>query len=111
MNSITQQFYMIPSFRAAILSALDTQPNKQESLLFQLQTLFTYLQVSEKKAYDTTPFCLAFKDFDGNPMNTALQMDVDEFFGILFDRLERLLKGTPTEVFFCSKKKKKHHKN
>ena len=98
MNSITQQFFMIPSFRQAILEARDTEEDKENSLLYQLQNLFVFLQESEQRAYDTSPFCHSFKDYEGNPMNTAIQMDVDEYFNMLFDKLENLLKGSPAEV-------------
>jgi len=56
--------------------------------------LFANLQESEKKYYDTRPFCGAYKE-NGQPMNTSIQMDADEFFNIFFDRLENVLKGTP----------------
>jgi ubiquitin carboxyl-terminal hydrolase 9/24 len=29
---------------------------------------------------DMNGFCHAFKDYDGNPTNVLIQMDVDEFF-------------------------------
>jgi len=102
MNSITQQFFMIPSFRQAILESRDKEEDKENSLLHQLQALFIFLQESEQKAYDTAPFCHSFKDYEGNPMNTSVQMDVDEYFNMLFDRLENLLKGSLAEVLFFS---------
>lgn len=43
---------------------------------------------------DMTGFCHAFKDWDGNPTNVLIQMDVDEFFNMLIDRLEEKLKPT-----------------
>ncbi len=61
MNSLIQQFYMIPTLRYGILSAEDNEQNKTESLLYQLQTLFGFLSLSEKQAYDTSPFCHAYK--------------------------------------------------
>ncbi|KAJ1551947.1 hypothetical protein HK096_001834, partial [Nowakowskiella sp. JEL0078] len=76
MNSIMQQFFMIPSFRAGILSAKASETADTDStLLQQLQIMFSYLQESVRKAYDTYPFCNSYKDFDGNPMNVAVQMD------------------------------------
>lgn len=36
-----------------------------------------------------------YKDYDGNPMDVNVQMDVDEFFNVLFDKLERILTTTP----------------
>ena len=42
---------------------------------------------SDKKAYSPKSFCMSFKDYEGNPTNVTEQMDIDEFSGILFDRL------------------------
>lgn len=49
--------------------------------------MFLNLMYSERKAYNPKPFCFAFKDYEGNPTNISEQMDIDEFSGILFDRL------------------------
>eukprot|EP00743_Colponemidia_sp_Colp-15_P012256 GILK01013886.1.p1 GENE.GILK01013886.1~~GILK01013886.1.p1 ORF type:complete len:1111 (+),score=235.56 GILK01013886.1:584-3916(+) len=131
MNSLMQQFFMIPSFRYAILGTKDNnnananangindvdikiattttegESNRNESVLFQLQQLFCYLQESEKKFFDPREFCLAYKDYEGNPMNPSIQMDVDEFFNRLFDKLETQLKETPEknilQTFFGGK--------
>ena len=46
-----------------------------DNLLRQLQKMFGFLELSEKQAYDPLEFCFAFKDFEGNPTNTALQQD------------------------------------
>jgi ubiquitin carboxyl-terminal hydrolase 34 len=59
--------------------------------------MFGYLQESAKRSYDTTPFCAACKDCEGKPVNTAQQMDANEFFNMLFDKLENSLKGSPQE--------------
>ena len=37
------------------------------------------------------------RDYDGQPVNTSQQMDVDEYFNMLFDKLENCLKGTSQE--------------
>ncbi|KAJ3092507.1 hypothetical protein HK102_006495 [Quaeritorhiza haematococci] len=100
MNSIMQQFFMIPSFRNGILAAKSGDENKEDNLLYQLQVLFSHLQHSEKKAYETSSFCRSYKDYDGNPMNVTVQMDVDEYFNLLFDRLENILKDTPQAILF-----------
>ncbi|CAG8670874.1 6710_t:CDS:2, partial [Paraglomus brasilianum] len=52
--------------------------NKDDSLLYQLQVVFGHLQESSKKSYEATPFCRAYNDYDGQPLNVAVQMDVDE---------------------------------
>jgi ubiquitin carboxyl-terminal hydrolase 34 len=65
MNSLMQQFFMIPGFRWGMLEVQDSEEKKEESLLWQLQTIFGYLQESEKKYYDTRPFCSSYKDWEG----------------------------------------------
>ncbi|KAF9438482.1 hypothetical protein BGZ76_007601 [Entomortierella beljakovae] len=102
VNSITQQFFMNKEFRAGILDApvSDDDPGKHDTLLYQLQALFGNLQESIRRSYNARGFCYAYKDWDGNPMNVAIQMDVDEFFNILFDRLENSVKNTPQEELF-----------
>ncbi|KAF9091841.1 hypothetical protein BGX23_004831 [Mortierella sp. AD031] len=102
VNSIVQQFFMNKGFRQGILQAPSgaEDPSSHDTLLYQLQVLFSNLQESIKRAYNAQGFCYSYKDWDGNPMNVAVQMDVDEFFSILFDRLENSVKGTPQEELF-----------
>ncbi|KAF9428041.1 hypothetical protein BGZ94_003521 [Podila epigama] len=102
VNSLIQQFFMNKAFRRGIMDAPigEDEPDKHDTLLYQLQLLFGTLQGSMKRSYNAHGFCYAYKDWDGNPMNVAVQMDVDEFFSILFDRLENSVKGTPQEELF-----------
>ncbi|KAI8603401.1 hypothetical protein EDD21DRAFT_34203 [Dissophora ornata] len=102
VNSLMQQFFMNKEFRYGILDApvVEDDAEKHDTLLYQLHALFGNLQGSVKRAYNAHGFCYAYKDWDGNPMNVAVQMDVDEFFSILFDRLENSVKGTPQEELF-----------
>ncbi|CAG8484216.1 6869_t:CDS:2, partial [Gigaspora rosea] len=79
VNSIIQQFFMNTAFRESLFSAPVLDDNKDESLLYQLQVVFGHLQ----------------ENVDGQPLNVAIQMDVDEYFSGLFDRLENSVSGTP----------------
>eukprot|EP00004_Rigifila_ramosa_P006247 TRINITY_DN1692_c0_g1_i1.p1 TRINITY_DN1692_c0_g1~~TRINITY_DN1692_c0_g1_i1.p1 ORF type:complete len:3114 (-),score=719.02 TRINITY_DN1692_c0_g1_i1:25-8475(-) len=115
MNSLMQQLYMVPAFRYGMLSLdeptltkVQTQHNPPEpgtdpqdiladSVLYQFQVIFGHLLESQKKFADTRPFCLAYKDYDGQSVNTSVQMDVDEFFNMLLDKIDTLLKGTDHE--------------
>eukprot|EP01125_Pyxidicula_operculata_P018997 TRINITY_DN6842_c1_g3_i2.p1 TRINITY_DN6842_c1_g3~~TRINITY_DN6842_c1_g3_i2.p1 ORF type:complete len:2639 (+),score=452.27 TRINITY_DN6842_c1_g3_i2:39-7955(+) len=90
MNSLIQQFFMNPGFRSRILSV---NPGDQENVLYQLQSIFAHLQESERKSFTPRGFCNSYK-VDGQPMRTSEQMDADEFFNGLFEKLETLLKGT-----------------
>ena len=51
--------------------------------------------MSERSDYDSFGFLYSFKDWDGNPTNTAIQQDCQEFLNMLFDRLENQLRPTP----------------
>ena len=103
MNSMLQQFFMVPQFRYQLLKALDESPTDlkeykgyfiDDNLLRQLQIMFANLELSERQAFFGLGFCFAFKDLDGNPTNTALQQDAQEFINFFFGRLEDLLKPT-----------------
>ena len=74
MNSVMQQFYMIPTFRAEILSIIN--PNKDEkqdeSVLYQTQWLFSYLSESIKQYVDTKSFCHVIKNWERTSINAHL---------------------------------------
>lgn len=95
MASVLQQLFMIPSFRNNILS-VKCLP-EPDSLLYQLQYIFAGLQASDKQAISPKNFAKALKDPEGNEINVIEQMDVDEFFSSLMDKLENSLKGCGSE--------------
>ena len=95
MNSLLQQFFMIPKLRYGILAAKDNQLDKKEALVFQLQSLFAHLSASEKQVSDTSNFVHTYKDENGQPINPRIQQDAQEFFNVLCDRVEKTLKGSP----------------
>ena len=64
-----------------ILSANDKEEEKMvenpktkilvdDNILHQIQKMFTFLELSERRHYDGIGFCHSFKDVDGNPVNT-----------------------------------------
>jgi ubiquitin carboxyl-terminal hydrolase 9/24 len=101
MNSLLQQFYMIPTLRETLLSTeLTTTGNKEDYVLFQLQKIFSSLKTSDRQYHNPKDFCTNFKGFDNQPVNVLEQMDVDEFFNLLIDRVESNLKGSKMEKVF-----------
>ena len=68
---------------------------QDDNMLHQMQKLMAHLELSERSDYDPRGFCFAFKEFDGQPTNTAEQKDAQEFLSVLFDRVETALKPTP----------------
>jgi ubiquitin C-terminal hydrolase len=91
MNAFLQQLYHIPSFVDGLLAINRTSSNdlsENEAMLFQLQVMFGSMRLSQRRYYDTLPFCRSFIDYDGQPVNLGEQKDINEFAGMLFDKLE-----------------------
>lgn len=100
MNSLMQQLYMICDFRDTLLETEDINEGKiddHDNLFHQVQLIFGALKISQRQYYDPRLFCYAFKDYEGNPTNVFEQMDVDEFFNTIMDRLENVIKPTKNE--------------
>ena len=111
MNSMLQQLYHVPAFRYQLLQADDgAAPDWKEykgrtiddNILHQLQRLFGHLELSERVDYNPIEFCFSFKETDGSPTNTSVQHDTEEFFNIIFDRIENLIKPTPQKYLLSS---------
>jgi ubiquitin C-terminal hydrolase len=104
MNSLLQQFFMIDSLRSDILAIPDKENIPlQESLLFQLKSIFASLKFTEMKYVNPNDFCSNFRNYDGRVMNVFEQMDIDEYYNLLLEQLEPFIKGTNQENIF------KHH--
>eukprot|EP01080_Neovahlkampfia_damariscottae_P001684 gene1684-453_t len=93
MNSLLQQFYMIPVFRNGMFSAKvptveETKDDDNKNVLYQSQLLFGNLKDSFKYYYDTNPFCDSYKDIFGEKINVHRQQDAYEFFNLYFDKIE-----------------------
>lgn len=101
MISCLQQFYMVPTFRQAILNIPFGEGSgfapDDDSFLYQLQLTFASLQESEQFAYDLGKFCNSFKDFEGAPTNIGIQQDASEFLTNFFQQLENDTVGSSHE--------------
>ena len=83
LNSIIQQLFMIPMFRETIIK-IENPYNY--NVLYELQLLFSALKLYEFPYYSPRSFVLA------NNLNFYEQMDADEFYGSLIDKLENDIK-------------------
>ena len=83
LNSIIQQLYMIPIFRETILKISN---NSKSNVLYELQLLFSALKIYEFAYYDPRSFVVI------NKLNFYEQMDADEFYGTLIDKIENDIK-------------------
>ena len=97
LNSLLQQFFFIIPFRYGILTCAADQvsTSKEESLIYELQVLFTNLLLSERQDFDPSLLCEIIKDYDGTSIRPEEQQDVDEFFNLFSDKFETLLKCVP----------------
>ena len=83
LNSIIQQLYMIPMFRETILKIKNKSKN---NILYELQLLFSALKIYEFAYYNPRSFVVK------NNLNFYEQMDADEFYGTLIDKIENDIK-------------------
>jgi ubiquitin carboxyl-terminal hydrolase 34 len=88
MNSLINQLFMNVDFRNFVFSVKVDDPENSQNLLYQLQFLFARLQLGNDKAAYPQELAQSIIDFEGHPINIHIQMDVDEFFNLLFDRVE-----------------------
>lgn len=102
MNSMNQQFFMVPPLRYNILAVDDGKAEDyktykgdsiDDNMLHQFQTVMANLELGQTSDYLPKGYCFAFKD-DGQPTNTAEQKDAQEYLTSVFDRLEFGLKNT-----------------
>ena len=98
MATAMQQLYMIKEARDCILrssppsqsvSTSGTNKNQEayDKMLIELKRMFAFLQESERKAYNPKEFCKVYT-MDQQPLNTAEQKDMQEFFTDLISKLE-----------------------
>lgn len=105
MNSLMQQFFMSPYFRSFIFSAKDQKFNEmpmEDNVLYHTKYLFGNLMKTRMPTYNPIVFFNSIKDFNGEPMPTNEQRDVDEFLNIYVDKIEQNIKGTEDDKYMKS---------
>ena len=88
MNSLLTQLFMNTSFREFILKSRVADSEGSQRLLHQTRNLFGYLQESFLKSVDTQGVADSVVTYDNTVIDVTIQMDVDEFYNLLFDRWE-----------------------
>lgn len=87
LNSLFTQLFMNIGFRQFMLTARIDKPESQQ-LLSETQILFANLQDSSRRFIDPQSCVEQITTYDELPVDIHNQMDVDEFFNLLFDRWE-----------------------
>ena len=109
LNSLTQQLFMMPSFRKDLFNnfVITENPNKKEelekltySVIYNLQLTFMNLKYGSMSPYPPKRFIKSFLTaFNGEPIQFGIQQDSDEFLSILCDNLEKEAKQYNKENF------------
>ena len=92
MNSLLQVFFNFIPFRESLLKCECKEETKNS--LYQIKKLFYSLKYLKINYYSPEEFP---NNFDDEILNVHQQMDVDEFYIKLLDKLENRLKGTKNE--------------
>ncbi|KAI1179999.1 hypothetical protein F4777DRAFT_574284 [Nemania sp. FL0916] len=87
LNSLFTQLFMNIGFRQFIMNARIDKPDAQ-LLLSETQMLFANLQDSRRRFIDPQACVEQITNYEDLPVDIHSQMDVDEFFNLLFDRWE-----------------------
>ena len=88
LNSLFTQLFMNVSFRSFMLDVNITDPRSTQRLLYETRNLFAFMQSTWAKAADPQGIADSIVTYDNAPIDTSIQMDVDEFYNLLFDRWE-----------------------
>lgn len=93
LNSLLVQLYMNTEFRRFILGAANQDPLNSQQLLFHTQKVFGFMQESYRRYVDPTSLVSSIKTYEDTVIDIHNQMDVDEFYNLLFDRWEGQLRS------------------
>ncbi|XP_066548268.1 ubiquitin carboxyl-terminal hydrolase 24 isoform X3 [Amia ocellicauda] len=99
MNAVFQQLYMQPGLPEAFLSIEDETENPDESVFYQVQSLFGHLMESKLQYYVPENFWKIFKMWN-KELYVREQQDAYEFFTSLVDQLDEHLKKIGREQIF-----------
>ncbi|KAJ9131667.1 Ubiquitin carboxyl-terminal hydrolase 34 [Pleurostoma richardsiae] len=102
LNSLFTQLFMNVDFRQFMLNVEIRDPDYTQALLFQTSNLFGNLQDSIRRFVDPAGCVATIKTYEDSPIDIHNQMDVDEFYNLLFDRWEGQLLSAETKREFRS---------
>lgn len=91
LNSLLTQLFMNVPFRDFMLNSRIADGGLSQRLLSETQSLFSYMQNTLKRFVDPSNLASAIRTWDDANIDVNIQMDVDEFYNLLFDRWESQL--------------------
>lgn len=101
LNSLTSQLFMNVKFREFIIGIDITNENSQK-LVLELANVFANMQSSYEKYVNPEEAVESITQYTGEQIDVTVQMDVDEFFNLLFDRLEAQINDPDAKEVFKS---------
>lgn len=102
LNSLLTQLFMNRSFLDFFLRLPVESVDQVRKSSFCLKALFARMKYSFAKAIEPRDLVDSLRDFAGEPIDPHIQMDVDEFFNLLFDRLESEMPSAQLKSSFRS---------
>lgn len=102
MNSLLTQLFMNVGFRDFMLQLDLSDPETTQRLLHETKKIFGYMQESWLKSVDPQGLVDTVRTYDNEPIDVTIQMDVDEFYNLLFDRWEAQILGAEERKKFRS---------
>ncbi|KAN0095287.1 ubiquitin C-terminal hydrolase-like protein [Hyaloscypha variabilis] len=88
LNSLFTQLYMNIPFREFMLNAHVADGGASQKLLSETQNLFSYMQNSFQRSVSPANLASSIRTYEEGQIDVNIQMDVDEFYNLLFDRWE-----------------------
>ena len=101
MNSVLQQLFTVPGLAEQILS-VENEELDEESVFYQLQSVYGHLQESKLQHFVPDKFWKCFKLW-GQPVNVREQQDAFEFFTQIVDQVDEYLQSEKKEKIFSKK--------
>ncbi|KAI2787888.1 hypothetical protein POX_f08270 [Penicillium oxalicum] len=102
LNSLMTQLFMNTEFRRFMLALNVVEPNGSQKLIDETQKLFAWMQDTWMKSVDPEGFVESIRTYDNEAIDVTVQMDVDEFYNLLFDRWEAQVMGSEDKKRFRS---------
>ena len=102
MNSLFTQLFMNVKFRGFMLNTNVADGSSSQRLLHETQQLFAFMQESMMKCADPSGVAESLITYDNTAIDVSIQMDVDEFYNLLFDRWEGQILSVADKAAFRS---------
>lgn len=93
---------MNTEFRKFMFKLNIIDPNMSQKLLDETQRLFAWMQDTWMKSVDPEGFVESIRTYDNELIDVTVQMDVDEFYNLLFDRWEAQIMDPEEKKVFRS---------